>query len=94
MSEQAKPANITDQAAKGGVLTKLILFSLSLGIIPISSYFLSERYVWNGNSNYAAITAVFAANVVLVTYIILSILEDKSPASVPPDVPKDTKKKQ
>ena len=31
-----------------GVLLKLIIFSLSLGIVPISSYFLTEKYVWDG----------------------------------------------
>ena len=30
-----------------------------------------------GNSNYAAITAVFAANVVLFAYIIVSLLDDR-----------------
>lgn len=30
-----------------------------------------------GNATYAAITAVFAANVVLVAYIVSSVLEDK-----------------
>jgi hypothetical protein len=30
-----------------------------------------------GNSGYAAITAVFAANVVLFAYIIVSLLEDR-----------------
>jgi len=31
-----------------GVLFKLIIFSLSLGIVPLSSYFLSLKYIWNG----------------------------------------------
>ena len=31
-----------------GVLLKLIIFSLSLGIVPIASYFASEKYIWNG----------------------------------------------
>jgi len=31
-----------------GVLLKLIIFSLSLGIVPITSYFASEKYIWNG----------------------------------------------
>lgn len=38
---------------------------------PISAPFFS------GNSNYAAITAIVMANVVLVAYIITSILEDR-----------------
>ncbi|KAH7920799.1 hypothetical protein BV22DRAFT_1073351 [Leucogyrophana mollusca] len=77
-----------------GVLIKLVLFSISLAIVPISSYFLSEKYIWAGkyfvlfpihpsstlsvagNSNYAAITAVCAANIVLFGYIGLSVLED------------------
>lgn len=81
-----------------GVLIKLVLFSASLGIVPISSYFLTDKYVWNGtfgayiscprahvhslppcagNSTYSAITAIVAANIVLVAYIVLSLLEDK-----------------
>lgn len=30
-----------------------------------------------GNSTYSAITAIVAANIVLVSYIVLSLLEDK-----------------
>ncbi|KAF8505577.1 hypothetical protein F5888DRAFT_1650185 [Russula emetica] len=60
-----------------GVLLKLVLFSLSLGIVPITSYFASEKYIWNGNSTFAAITAVVAANVVLVAYIVSSVRDDQ-----------------
>ncbi|KNZ79909.1 Vacuolar ATPase assembly integral membrane protein VMA21 [Termitomyces sp. J132] len=63
------------------VLIKLILFSLSLGLVPITSFFASQRYMWNGNSTYAAITAVVSANIVLVAYIISSVLEDKGDTS-------------
>lgn len=30
------------------MLIKLILFSLSLGLVPITSFFVSQKYVWNG----------------------------------------------
>jgi len=80
-----------------GVLAKLIIFSVSLGVLPLGSYFLSLKYLWNGkfeahffrnyvvhrsllcteNSTFAAITAVVAANIVLVAYIISAVLEDK-----------------
>ncbi|KAA1466219.1 hypothetical protein DENSPDRAFT_830988 [Dentipellis sp. KUC8613] len=60
-----------------GVLIKLIIFSLSLGILPLGSYFVSEKYLWNGNSIYSAITAIVAANLVLVSYIVLSLMEDR-----------------
>ncbi|KAI0269175.1 hypothetical protein BC834DRAFT_967825 [Gloeopeniophorella convolvens] len=79
MSAQAAPAHATVQAAEqGGVLLKLVIFSLSLGIVPLTSYFASEKYVWNGNSTFAAITAIVAANVVLVAYIISSVRDDKA----------------
>ncbi|PFH51414.1 hypothetical protein AMATHDRAFT_59164 [Amanita thiersii Skay4041] len=77
MSEKSISAQVTSQAASGGILIKLIVFSLSLGIMPIVSYFASLKYIWNGNSTYAAITAVVAANVVLVAYIVSSIKEDR-----------------
>ena len=78
-----------------GVLAKLLIFALSLGVVPISSYFLSRDYLWDGtsvpppprtlhssflstagNTIYAAITAIVAANVVLVAYIIESLREE------------------
>jgi len=63
---------------QGGVLLKLVAFSLSLGIVPIASYFASEKYIWNGNSTFAAMTAIVAANIVLVAYIITSLRDDQA----------------
>ncbi|TBU38061.1 hypothetical protein BD309DRAFT_972693 [Dichomitus squalens] len=78
MSEQVAAAKIVERQAEqqGGVLGKLLIFALSLGIVPISSYFLSRDYLWDGNTIFAAITAVVAANVVLVAYIIESLREE------------------
>ncbi|KAI0650639.1 hypothetical protein C8Q79DRAFT_1006881 [Trametes meyenii] len=77
MSEQTAPAKLTAQAEESGsVLAKLIIFALTLGIAPISSYFLSRDYLWEGNTIYAAITAIVAANVVLVAYIIEATREE------------------
>ncbi|EIW82405.1 hypothetical protein CONPUDRAFT_54999, partial [Coniophora puteana RWD-64-598 SS2] len=63
-------------------LIKLVIFSVSLAVLPLSSYFLSQKYVWAGAFFYAAITAIFMANAVLVAYIISSVLEDQQ--SAPP----------
>ncbi|KAH9966139.1 hypothetical protein BC827DRAFT_1125396, partial [Russula dissimulans] len=60
-----------------GVLLKLVTFAVSLALVPISMYFASEKYLWNGNSTFSAITAVVAANVVLVTYIVASLRDDR-----------------
>jgi len=79
MSARGVSAQVSTQTIEQGtgVLLKLVLFSLSLGIVPITSYFASEKYIWNGNSTFAAITAVVAANVVLVAYIVSSVRDDQ-----------------
>ncbi|KAI0638290.1 hypothetical protein C8Q77DRAFT_1153954 [Trametes polyzona] len=78
MSEQAAVGKLTAQTAEqsGGVLAKLIIFALSLGILPLSSYFLSRDYLWDGNTIYAAITAIVAANLILVLYIFEAMREE------------------
>ncbi|KIK99265.1 hypothetical protein PAXRUDRAFT_822957 [Paxillus rubicundulus Ve08.2h10] len=77
MSSQSATANATAQAATRGALIKLLLFAVTLATLPISSYFISLKYMWAGNSNYAAMTAICAANLVLVAYIAMSVLEDR-----------------
>ncbi|KAJ6629097.1 hypothetical protein B0H10DRAFT_1776694 [Mycena sp. CBHHK59/15] len=92
MSEQVAVGKLNDDAASRGVMAKLVFFTLSLGIVPITSYFGSMKYVWDGNATYAAITSIISANVVLVAYIISSILDDKRTATPPP--PQESKKTQ
>ena len=83
-----------------GALAKLLVFSVALGVAPLSSYYLSQNYLWNGartkyytveqdvdayftgNSTYAAITAVALANVVLVIFIVMSVIDEKRGADV------------
>ncbi|KAH8118582.1 hypothetical protein DFH11DRAFT_1723461 [Phellopilus nigrolimitatus] len=76
--DQIAAAKVGERVAQGGVLAKLIFFAVSLAVVPLSTYFGTQKFVWNGNSTYAAISAVFAANVVLVAYIAQSIYEDKT----------------
>ncbi|KAG2151226.1 uncharacterized protein EDB93DRAFT_1140054 [Suillus bovinus] len=77
MSIQVTAAQASEQAATRAALMKLLFFAATLAILPISSYFFTEKYVWSGNSNYAAITAICAANIVLIAYIVISLMEDK-----------------
>ncbi|KAM6495988.1 hypothetical protein JOM56_008694 [Amanita muscaria] len=93
MSEKSAPSQITAQAASGAVLVKLAVFSLSLGVVPIASYFGSLKYVWNGNATYAAITAIVAANLVLVSYIISSVMDDRG-SNEPSKIPAESKKER
>ncbi|KAJ8086495.1 vacuolar ATPase assembly integral membrane protein vma21 [Marasmius tenuissimus] len=48
MSEQVAVANAVADAAPGGTLVKLIIFSICLGIAPLGSYYASLNYIWNG----------------------------------------------
>ncbi|KAJ3758514.1 hypothetical protein EV360DRAFT_83011 [Lentinula raphanica] len=82
-AEQAAIGKLNTNAASNGTLFKLVIFSLSLGIIPLTSYYGSLFYLWNGNSTLAAITAIVAANLVLIAYIVLSVLEDKQTPQSP-----------
>ncbi|KIY67435.1 hypothetical protein CYLTODRAFT_397131 [Cylindrobasidium torrendii FP15055 ss-10] len=81
--EQSAPALLANQAASGGTLVKLVVFSVSLGVLPLSSYFISLNYIWDGNATFAAITAIVAANAVLVSYIVSSVYEDGSSSKKP-----------
>jgi hypothetical protein len=48
-----------------------------------------------GNTTFAAITAVLAANIVLIVYIILSILDDRQSHQSPPQLsPPESKKER
>ncbi|KAH7887843.1 hypothetical protein F5I97DRAFT_1926256 [Phlebopus sp. FC_14] len=77
MSGQSAVADTSAQLAARGALVKLLLFAATLAVLPISSYFFSLKYLWAGNSNYAAITAICAANLVLAVYIVMSVIEDR-----------------
>ncbi|KAI0729353.1 hypothetical protein C8Q72DRAFT_829198 [Fomitopsis betulina] len=93
MSGQAAAANITSQTAQqSGILIKLLLFAAALAIAPVSSYFLSKQYLWDGNAVLAAITAIVSANIVLVAYIVVSIREERSALLVSPPSQQESKK--
>ncbi|CCM04820.1 uncharacterized protein FIBRA_07013 [Fibroporia radiculosa] len=78
MSEQTKVGASAAQAVEqGGIFAKLLVFAALLAIAPIASYFLSKDYLWDGNTVFAAITAIIAANAVLIGYIIVSIREER-----------------
>lgn len=59
-------------------MIKFFLFSTAMIIVPISSYYLSLRYVFKqNNTTFAAIVAVSMTNIVLIGYIILALIEEK-----------------
>ena len=88
-------SNSNDIGFNRGVLVKLMLFAVSLAIVPITTFFGTQKLLWNGEESYdgsfwwlmwqapgdstfAAISAVFAANFVLVIYIAQSVRDDNT----------------
>ncbi|KAH9940584.1 hypothetical protein B0H21DRAFT_824796 [Amylocystis lapponica] len=84
MSEQVMVQKAAVQAEyQGHILLKLLIFSAALAIAPVASFFLSKKHIWDGNTTYAAITAIAAAHTVLVSYIIISVREESQAARAP-----------
>lgn len=61
-----------------GVVIKLLAFTLAMVLMPISSYFVSLKYVFVGRTTYAAGCAAIVANGVLLAYIVAALLEDRA----------------
>ncbi|GAP83364.1 putative vacuolar ATPase assembly integral membrane protein VMA21 [Rosellinia necatrix] len=68
----------TGPAVPMDVILKLLAFTFAMVVIPIGSYFLTVRTIFNGNSTYAGALAAILANVVLVGYVIVAMNEDQS----------------
>jgi len=97
MSQAAPIARATEQASNAGVLAKLLIFAVAMAVVPITAYYGSLTYLWNGNASYAALTAVLAANIVLVAYIVVASLEDQPSKPTAPSsqhVSDETKKER
>ncbi|KAH8830751.1 hypothetical protein DL96DRAFT_1679061 [Flagelloscypha sp. PMI_526] len=57
---QGAVADVTSKAVSRATFIKLLVFAFSLAFFPITSFFVSKNYFWNGDATYAAITAIVA----------------------------------
>jgi len=59
-------------------LSKLFFFSVLLFLLPLSSYYGTQKYLFGGkNDIYSAIIAIVLANLVLLGYVVAAIIEDR-----------------
>lgn len=88
-----QPSNVGPQISTS-VLSKLLFFSAAMVVLPLSAYYLSLEYLFEGyKTSYAAITAAITANVVVIGYVITAFLEDDT-AQQQEAISKATKKVQ
>ncbi|OXG24417.1 vacuolar ATPase assembly integral membrane protein VMA21 [Cryptococcus neoformans Tu259-1] len=65
------------------VLYKLVLFALLMAVVPIATYFGTLNYLWDGSTTFAAISAIAAANLILVGYVVVAFREDAASRTGP-----------
>ncbi|ORY34244.1 hypothetical protein BCR39DRAFT_556639 [Naematelia encephala] len=66
----------SNDSIQPAVLWKLIIFAILMAVVPIGTYFGSLNYIWDGSPTKSAISAVAAANTVLVGYVVVAFRED------------------
>ncbi|OWZ48518.1 hypothetical protein C349_02134 [Cryptococcus neoformans var. grubii Br795] len=68
---------------RSAVLYKLVLFALLMAVVPIATYFGTLNYLWDGSTTFAAISAIAAANLILVGYVVVAFREDAASRTGP-----------
>ncbi|KAJ1983173.1 hypothetical protein H4R33_004856 [Dimargaris cristalligena] len=59
------------------VVVKLVLTTLCMIFLPITGFVLSRDHLFQGNTIYSSILAVVLANLVLVVFIVMAVMDDK-----------------
>ncbi|KAF7846145.1 hypothetical protein BT93_L5144 [Corymbia citriodora subsp. variegata] len=75
LSTLENPAD-TSPAVPASVIRNLLGFTAAMLVVPISSYFLTLRTIFAGNTTWSGAFAAIMANVVLIGYILVAYNED------------------
>ncbi|RMZ90787.1 hypothetical protein DV736_g1994, partial [Chaetothyriales sp. CBS 134916] len=59
------------------VILKLLGFTLAMVVVPLGSFFFTRQYIFSGSSIYSGGFAALMANVVLIAYVVVAVLEDQ-----------------
>jgi vacuolar ATPase assembly integral membrane protein VMA21 len=65
-------------AVPNSIIAKLLVFTLAMVTVPLGTYFLSVRTVFQGNPTFAGGLAALMANVVLMAYIFVAVRDDQA----------------
>ncbi|RMD40084.1 hypothetical protein DV735_g5064, partial [Chaetothyriales sp. CBS 134920] len=71
------------------VILKLLGFTFAMIVVPLGSFFFTREYVFNGSAIYSGAFAALMANVVLIGYVIVAVLEDQGDQKAVQETKKD-----
>ncbi|KAL0243785.1 hypothetical protein I308_105046 [Cryptococcus tetragattii IND107] len=78
-----RTAMAPQEGVQPAVLYKLVLFALLMAVVPIATYFGTLNRLWQGSTTWAAISAIAAANLILVGYVVVAFREDAASRTGP-----------
>ncbi|KAK6165213.1 hypothetical protein SNE40_015902 [Patella caerulea] len=87
MADSGQLGRITMTESSGSVMRTMVVFSIAMCILPISSYFITKSFVFEGifgmghqNSYfYAAISSIVVVHIILGLFIYVAWTEDSKP---------------
>ncbi|KAK9446536.1 uncharacterized protein V1518DRAFT_423740 [Limtongia smithiae] len=68
------PNNSTAVPAK--TVRALVMFTAAMVIAPLFSFYFTSSFIFNGNRQWAGLTAAIVANIVVVGYVVFAWKED------------------
>ncbi|KAF9087487.1 vacuolar ATPase assembly integral membrane protein vma21 [Mortierella sp. GBA35] len=69
-------------------MAKLAFFTVAMIVFPIGTYFVTLDRYFGGNATYAGISAAVMANVVLIAYVAVAVMEDSQTGPAPVSIKK------
>ncbi|KAA8895708.1 vacuolar ATPase assembly integral membrane protein VMA21 [Sphaerosporella brunnea] len=73
--EEKKPEQV-NLSVPPSILAKLLFFTFAMLGAPLGTYYISNAFLFTGNSTVAAALAAVMANVILAAYVIVAMRED------------------
>ncbi|KAG0278648.1 vacuolar ATPase assembly integral membrane protein vma21 [Linnemannia exigua] len=87
-SSASSPSASRSVNVSSGTLAKLAFFTIAMIVFPIGTYFVTLDRYFEGNATYAGISAAVVANVVLISYVAVAVMEDSQSGPAPVSIKK------
>ncbi|KAK3830900.1 MAG: hypothetical protein JOS17DRAFT_790998 [Linnemannia elongata] len=74
--------------SSSSTVAKLAFFTVAMIVLPLATYFLTVDQYFGGNATYAGISAAVMANVILIAYVAVAVMEDSQGGPAPVSIKK------